>query len=38
MVVAITVLVTWLIVAHDLWEHALDARGRNRRCCSTRRP
>jgi hypothetical protein len=28
MVVAITVLVTWLIVAHDLWERASDARGR----------
>jgi hypothetical protein len=29
MVVAITVLVTWLIVAHDLWERASDARGRS---------
>jgi hypothetical protein len=28
MVVAITVLVTWLIVAHDLWERANTARGR----------
>jgi hypothetical protein len=28
MVFAITVLVSWLIVAHDLWERAGDARGR----------
>jgi hypothetical protein len=28
MTASITVLVTWLIVAHDLWERASDARGR----------